>query len=49
MKRIEAYFKDNDIVGGSFKHYRPAGVLLQPGVVTATPSPDTLNKARPCS
>lgn len=29
VRAIEAYFRDNNINGGRFDHYRPAGVLLQ--------------------
>jgi hypothetical protein len=45
VKRIEDYFKVNDIDGGHFNHYRPATVLLQPGTVTGSLGADTLDMA----
>jgi predicted ATP-dependent endonuclease of OLD family len=29
IKRVESYFKDNDIAGGHFNHYKPAVYLLK--------------------
>lgn len=46
VRQIETYFRDNNIAGGKFNHYRPAAELLrQQAALIPKISAATLNKA----
>jgi hypothetical protein len=45
VRRIETYFRDNNIAGGRFDHYKPAATLLREQVdLTSSIADETLNR-----